>query len=32
MSDTYISAALRREVRERAQRCCEYVALPKDNV
>ncbi len=27
MSETYISAALRREVRDRAERCCEYCRM-----
>jgi hypothetical protein len=32
MSTTYISAALRREVIERAGQCCEYCRLSQDDV
>ena len=31
MSRTYISQVLRRQVRERAQRCCEYCLLHEDD-
>lgn len=31
MSSTYITVALRREVTERAQNCCEYCKLHQDN-
>lgn len=32
MSTTYISAALRREVIERAGSCCEYCRLAQEDV
>ena len=32
MSTTYISAALRREVIERADQCCEYCRLSQDDI
>ena len=31
MSETYIPAAMRREVRERAHSCCEYCLLAEDD-
>ena len=31
MSESYVSAALRRQIRERAQSCCEYCLLAEDD-